>query len=392
MALTKGMAFAGDDYVVVSFRDGPKAHCLYSTAKVVAEQLAFMPELGALMNEGQSSTDEKAVLYLHPAHRDRIAQAIPLKWMVTPRFGSEAETGFEPISGAELHQAAAFTTMSQLPHAGQATYEFIGALVRQLQTARIVLGSDPHKVPGGLRALLSGQLRLEDEASHTTRPLISVIIPVYNGAAFLASAVQSILEQHYPAIEIIVIDDGSEEDIEAETRALPVDIRFFRQDNAGPASARNRGIQDAAGELIAFLDVDDLWPAGHLETLLQALDEETDIVIGRGQVARMHSDKSGKYDFVGNPEESFPYYLGAALYRKSTFRSMGLFDTDLRFGEDTDWFLRARDAKLTVKRLDQVTLIVRRHGDNMTNGRSLIELNPLHVFKKALDRRRGLAI
>ena len=82
-------------------------------------------------------------------------------------------------------------------------------------------------------------------------------------------------------------------------------------------------------------------------------------------------------------------YIGAALYRRRAFETIGLFDPHLRFSEDSDWFTRAREGGLMVKRLEQVTLLVRRHGDNMTSGKSMVELNALQVLKKALDRKRA---
>jgi GT2 family glycosyltransferase len=99
--------------------------------------------------------------------------------------------------------------------------------------------------------------------------------------------------------------------------------------------------------------------------------------------------ETGRYEYVGNPHESFPFYIGAALFRRRAFEKVGLFDTEFRFAEDTDWFNRAIEAGIGLERLPQVTLLVRRHGSNLTHGKSLVELNTLRVFKKALDRKRG---
>jgi hypothetical protein len=71
---------------------------------------------------------------------------------------------------------------------------------------------------------------------------------------------------------------------------------------------------------------------------------------------------------------------------------VGLFDTTLRFGEDTDWFARARETGVAIKRIEAVTLLVRRHDQNMTNGKDIVQLNTLRVFKKALDRRRAVDV
>jgi glycosyltransferase involved in cell wall biosynthesis len=217
-----------------------------------------------------------------------------------------------------------------------------------------------------------------------------VVIPVYNGAAFIADAVRAAMRQDYPALEIIVVDDGSTEDIAAALRDVLVDVRLFRQENGGAASARNRGIRDASGDFIAFLDVDDLWPPGNLGAMVDHLlaHPEADVVRGRAQVTR-YTSAGDPGEYLGNPAESFPHYIGAGLYRRRAFERVGLFDADLRFGEDTDWYTRAAESKLPVHRLDEVTLFVRRHEGNMTRGKTIVEMNQLRLFKKMIDRRRS---
>jgi hypothetical protein len=389
-ALTAGMTYIGDDYLVVGLEPEPTAYTLYSTAKLEPHQAARFPALAALAEGQNPGPGEKVVLSLYPSHSAQIVRSVPLKWVLTPRFNDGEETVFEPISPVDLHRAAAFTTMSQLPHAGMATHDFIRRMIEKTPRRRIRLGRDIPGVPRAIKMLLAsgeGDAAADDNAS-VSRPLISVVIPVYNGAEFLHEAIASVLAQNYSALEIIVVDDGSHDDIETAVRALPIDIRFFRQDNKGPASARNRGIRDASGDFVAFLDVDDLWPAGNLDSLLREIEETgADVVIGRGQMAQMRA--AGRdYDLVGDPSQSFPYYIGSALYRRDVFTRNGLFDADMRFGEDTDWYKRAEESGLSVVRVEQTSLIVRRHPGNMTRGKTMVELAVLRVAKKALDRRR----
>jgi glycosyltransferase involved in cell wall biosynthesis len=221
------------------------------------------------------------------------------------------------------------------------------------------------------------------------RSLLSVIIPVYNGGRFLGQAVASVLRQRYQPIEIIVVDDGSIDDLIAAVEALPVDVRFVRQLNRGPAAARNRGLEEASGELVAFLDVDDLWPVDTIEMLASRLVELPDIEVARGRGRLVQTDEDGVVAAeLGTIEESFPDYIGAALFRRSAFEKIGMFDPSMRFGEDSDWFVRAQQYHLPMARIEQTTLLVRRHGGNMTEGKSLIELNVLAVLKKAIDRKR----
>ncbi len=117
-------------------------------------------------------------------------------------------------------------------------------------------------------------------------------------------------------------------------------------------------------------------------------DKELKIIRGNAQV--MEEDtQTGKFEFTGDSKSAFPNYIGACLYRKSAFDEVGLFDPTLRFGEDNDWFNRAKELNIRMKRIEDVTLYVRRHGHNMTEGKNIVELNKLRVFKKSLDRMRA---
>ena len=216
-------------------------------------------------------------------------------------------------------------------------------------------------------------------------PLVSVIVPVFNGERFLREAVQSVLDQKYSPVEIVVIDDGSTDGTATVARGLSDTIRYLHQTNQGPAAARNRGIEHARGSLLAFADADDLWPANKLELQLPVLlrDPEIDIVLGRIQQVRM--SETAVEEFA---EPAFSVNLGSAIIRKSVFERVGMFDETMRYSEDVDWFMRAREAGAAIKTIDAVTLVYRQHEQNMTRGKSTSELNVLKALKRSLDRRR----
>ena len=216
-------------------------------------------------------------------------------------------------------------------------------------------------------------------------PLVSVVIPVFNGERFLPEAVESVLSQKYAPLEIIVVDDGSTDGTAAVARNLPGTVRYLHQTNQGPAAARNRGIEQAQGDLIAFADADDLWPADKLELQLPWLirDPKLDIVLGRIQQVLLSETQSKQFG-----EPAFSVNLGSAVIRKSVFERVGLFDETMRYSEDVDWFMRAREAGATIKTIDAVTLFYRQHEQNMTRGKSTSELNVLKALKRSLDRRR----
>ncbi|MFA5864845.1 MAG: glycosyltransferase [Phycisphaerae bacterium] len=106
----------------------------------------------------------------------------------------------------------------------------------------------------------------------------SVIIPCYNGSPFITEAIQSVLNQTVPVMEIIVVDDGSTDDSAAIAERFGPPVRVIRQKNAGVSEARNRGIREAKGEWIAFLDADDLWQSDKLEKQFSKTKQGYDFV------------------------------------------------------------------------------------------------------------------
>ena len=216
-------------------------------------------------------------------------------------------------------------------------------------------------------------------------PLVSVVIPVFNGERFLREAVQSVLDQRYSPVEIVIVDDGSTDGTETVARSFSETVRYLKQTNKGPAAARNRGIEHAQGSLLAFADADDLWPPDKLKLQLSYLIEDPaiEIVMGRIQQVFVGADQGEPF---GDP--AFSVNLGSAIIRKSVFERVGLFDETMRYSEDVDWFMRAREGGAAIKTIDAVTLLYRQHDQNMTRGKSTSELNVLKALKRSLDRRR----
>ncbi len=214
-------------------------------------------------------------------------------------------------------------------------------------------------------------------------PLVSVVIPVFNGERYLRDAVQSVLDQRYAPLEIILVDDGSTDGTATVAQSLPEAVSYLHQTNQGPAAARNRGIEHARGGLIAFADADDLWPPAKLELQLPYLINEPAIEIVMGRIQLLSE--------TGLTESAFSVNLGCAVIRKSVFDRVGLFDESMRFSEDVDWFMRARESGAAIMTIDTVTLFYRQHEQNMTRGKSTSELNVLKALKRSLDRRRERA-
>lgn len=390
--LLHGMDFAGDDYVVVALEPKPRVHPLYSSAKVNRDQLDRFPALAGHLRNPDGGADEKAIFDLLPAYRTRIPDGMPIRAILVPGVADQTESAIDANIGLDaVRHAAAFSTVEQLPHAGKYTYGFIDELTRRVPAYRLRLGRDRAALATTLKDFLARPTPPASARAHAPAadwPLVSVVVPAYNRERMLPEVLANIRGQGYPNLEIIVVDDGSTDRTAEVARAQP-DVRLFEQPNGGPAQARNRAIINARGEFIACLDSDDLWPDGMLAHLVDALRRDADAEVARGwpQLARLGANDD--FEFEGNPLEGFPNYITGSVFRRRVFDRVGLFDPELRFGEDNDWFNRAREHGVGVLRPDCVSVIVRRHGGNMTYGKNLVQLNVLRVAKKVLDRRRA---
>lgn len=221
-----------------------------------------------------------------------------------------------------------------------------------------------------------------------SRAPVTVVIPAFNAAAYLAESIQSVRRQPVQPAEIIVVDDGST-DRTPEIAASLTDIVCLRQGNSGPSAARNRGIAAATQEFVAFLDADDLWPEGSLAVRLSAMNgsRRLDAVLGRTRAfERLESGRPAE----DNAAQIAPM-LGAALFRRSLFAEIGEFDPTLRSAEDHDFFLRLREAGRPFVVLPQVTLWYRRHPGSVTFGRPWWNRDFFRMLKNSLDRRTALS-
>jgi len=225
-------------------------------------------------------------------------------------------------------------------------------------------------------------------------PLISVIIPVLNGAAYLAEAVASVRSQAYPALEILIVDDGSTDHTRDVALSQTPDCRYFYQENQGPPVARNLGLQHARGDLVALLDADDRWPSNKLDLQLPLLlaDPDVDMVLGQTQYFRTHAATADTPASVEYVEPFFIIQIGCALFRRTLFDKVGGFDPSLRYGDDLDFLLRTREQQIKTRYVPEVTILYRRHTHNMTIVEGHESLSLMTMMKRSLDRRRAQGI
>jgi glycosyltransferase involved in cell wall biosynthesis len=225
-----------------------------------------------------------------------------------------------------------------------------------------------------------------DAAGRT--PMVSVIIPCYNGEAFLKEAIESALGQSYSRVEVVVVDDGSTDGTPEIAKAFP--IRYIRQRNRGLTASRNLGVRESSGSYIVFLDADDRLLPEAIETGIRVLLQNPECAMTVGDHRFVAAD--GSYlshsrktclltsHYEALLKSNFIEMISSVLFRKSVLEEVGGFDTNLRVAEDYELYLRiARDHAVCCH--SSVVAEYRMHKDNVSHNSELMLTMTLRVLK-----------
>lgn len=194
-------------------------------------------------------------------------------------------------------------------------------------------------------------------------PRVSVVIPVRNGKDYLQEALDSVLQQSFTDLELLLIDDGSTDDDYDRYALQDARIRVIHLTGTGVSRARNVGMAQSSGDLIAFLDADDVWFPGKLQAQVQYFDSHPDVGVVFGKFIRWHALPSGGFApptslledasqfTTADPERSGWLYtqllegllvgMNTAVVRRSVYEAIGGFDESMRQGEDYDFWLKS---------------------------------------------------
>lgn len=209
---------------------------------------------------------------------------------------------------------------------------------------------------------------------------VSVIIPTYNSADLIVDAIDSVLAQTYKDYEIIVVDDGSTDNINEVIDSYDVSIKFTKQANAGAAVARNTGMQSACGEYIALLDADDIWLSSKLETQVAFLDNNSEVGMvccdGFRWTPPAKPSQGGRLSVLrGRPLQRpsldimFKMHMintSSVVFRKDLLKKTGYMNKALKHGQDFEFFLRLASLK-PVAYIDSPLMAYRVHSANTTS-------------------------
>lgn len=225
-------------------------------------------------------------------------------------------------------------------------------------------------------------------------PVVSIIIPTYNSAQFVTSAVDSALGQTYRDVEIIVVDDGSQDSTRSVLAPYAGRIRYLRQENRGLAGARNTGIRVATGEFVGLLDADDQWRPDYLETMV-LLARERDAAVCYCQARCMSADGDDLPQVLGGPPVASTEIRrkllranflipSTILARRSVLLAADLFDEALRSCEDWDLWLRLPPAT-SIAGTDAQLVRYRIHGSSLSTDPSSMQ----HAVRTVIEKHFG---
>lgn len=231
--------------------------------------------------------------------------------------------------------------------------------------------------------------------TQTTDLRLSVILPVRNGQAHLDQSLRCLAEQLSGDDELFVINDGSKDATSQVINSFSAQFNHLQvitnHQPIGPAAARNVGLKVAQGEFVAFLDHDDLWPAGKVKRHLNYLQSHPEIsaVVGKTNYEFEEAMNERAFAFKNGSSALHHVHLGAATFRSAVFKSLGGFNESLRYSEDHELFLRIREQGHQIHFDPEVSLRYRVHGGNMSLDKSLHELGLFRILRDSIKRRQN---
>lgn len=224
---------------------------------------------------------------------------------------------------------------------------------------------------------------------------VSVLIPCHNAARYVEEALESAFAQGIGLHEVVVVDDGSTDGSADRVRDFGDPVRVHRQANAGISGARNAALALSTGDVIAFLDADDLWPDGSLRARLEVLRADESIDYCYGQVEQFVSpdvspeSASAHASAIVDPRPA--RLAGSMLVRRRAFTRVGGFSPMLLVGETLDWVARADDLGIPGRSIPDLVLKRRLHATNTGLMQQGKRGDYLTVARAALARRRQAA-
>ncbi len=225
--------------------------------------------------------------------------------------------------------------------------------------------------------------------------LLSVLIPTYNVARYLAETIHSVLAERWSPLEIVVVDDGSDDHSAEVACSFGPIVRCIRRPHKGLASTRNAAVAASRGQFLLHLDGDDLVVPDSIALRMAAFADDPALDIIVGQLSCFFSpdldvERRSRLQLPAQPQQG--HLPGTSIIRADVFHRYGGFDEQFSVATDLDWFLRVKEAGAKLRYLSEVVLHRRVHGANMSLTMKQASVHDrATILKNSLDRRRNTA-
>jgi glycosyltransferase involved in cell wall biosynthesis len=223
-------------------------------------------------------------------------------------------------------------------------------------------------------------------------PLISCIIPVYNGERYLREAVDSILGQTYRPLQVILADDGSTDKTPDIAAAYGDRVTYIQQTNQGYAAAKNLGLSVAQGDFIAFLDADDVWNPEKLRRQISVMKARPamDLCFTHYENFWMPELADEQHRYQGNAmaQTQSAWSISTLVARRAAFDRFGNFHDGIRWIENMTWFLRACGQGAVIEVLPEILMYRRFNPESFTRDRARLINNFFPILKEWRDHQR----
>lgn len=223
-------------------------------------------------------------------------------------------------------------------------------------------------------------------------PLVTAAIPVRDGEAYLAEAIESVLAQSRPCDQLVVVDNGSRDRSAEIAAGFGAAVELLSEPRAGIGVARNAALRAARGDYLAFLDADDLWEPEKTALQLAAFEAEPRLQLVFGHVRQFlgPDPAGGEAEGLRVPADPQPgQYVGAMMARRAAIEAIGPWPEDVRVSDGLTFLLRAGELGLEQTMLAETVTLRRVHGANHSIHNRDERTEFARHLKRSLDRRRG---
>jgi len=341
---------------------------------VIAERVGGIPEYvndrcARLVAPGDSQSAARAILELHRAHDLTFAMSQAARLRAEELDWTHVADQTRGVYESILNGKSGFdSNLIKVPRDVAACRS----------PSRLTVGPERRVRADSAKGELDCIRQIQMPSSTSQSPLFSVVIPTYGRLDLLRHALESVCAQRFQDFEVIVVDDGSTDDLSGLIQDFQHRVTFVRQENRGPGAARNRGAAEAKGEYLAFLDSDDLWFPWTLAEFAQLIQEHhwPAILGGRliefsdvAELSDIHQDtsQSRSYaDYFASSNICASVGAGTVVVRREEFLKADGFRPGLVNAEDHDLMLRMGTVAGFVQVVTPVTVAWRRHADSLT--------------------------